>query len=424
MAAGRPDYVAEAMGAAALEHIRICDFTGQLAGAGATRWLASFGAEVIRIEDPVKRGRWDILRGSPPFKDERRGIEVGSGFNNHNVNKLGITIDLRSERGRELLAELIPVCDAVTENFAAGVLERMGFGYERLRELREDIVYVSNCGFGQIGPYSRYKSWGPIAQAVSGLTHTSGLPGMPPAGWGYSYMDHTGGYYMAIALLMALWHREQTGAGQWVDLSCSEAGACLHGSAMLDWSVNGRATRSEGSPDSNHNRSPAMAPHNAYPCRGEDNWVVVACRDDRDWAAAAVVIGEDWAAEPRWASLLGRLGEEAELDRLIGEWTSTLSRAEVADAMRAAGVPSAPVAQPGERIDADRDTHDWGLWPMVDHPVMGAVRVDGQPAHFEATDWDIHSAGPVLGQHNDYVFGKILGLSEGEIDDLRAEEVI
>ena len=190
--------MAATTGSVALSHLRICDFTGQLAGAGATRWLAAFGAEVIRVEDPVNQGSWDILRGSPPFKDDRRGIELGSGFNNHNVEKLGVTINLRTDEGKQLAADLVAACDVVTENFAAGVMERLGLGFEALQELRGDIIYVSNCGFGQTGPYRDYKSWGPIAQAVSGLTHSSGLANEAPAGWGYSYMDHTGGYLSLI----------------------------------------------------------------------------------------------------------------------------------------------------------------------------------------------------------------------------------
>jgi crotonobetainyl-CoA:carnitine CoA-transferase CaiB-like acyl-CoA transferase len=124
----------------ALAGVRICDFSGQLAGAGATEWLAAFGAEVIRIEDPVRHGRWDILRGIAPFVDERRGIDLGGAFNNHNVEKLGVTLNLRTERGKELLIELIRQSDCVTENFAAGVLERLGFGYERLKKIKPDIV--------------------------------------------------------------------------------------------------------------------------------------------------------------------------------------------------------------------------------------------------------------------------------------------
>ena len=208
---------------AALSHLRICDFTGQLAGAGATKFLAAFGAQVIRIEDPVLEGRWDVLRGAPPFKDERRGINLGGAFNNHNVEKLGITLNLRTERGRELLRRLVAVSDVVTENFSAGVLERLGFGYAQLRAIKPDVIYVSNCGFGHSGPYRDYKTWGPIVQAVSGLTFSSGLPEEPPAGWGYSYMDHTAAYYMAMAVLLALHHRARTGEGQHVDMAATEA---------------------------------------------------------------------------------------------------------------------------------------------------------------------------------------------------------
>ena len=140
------------------------------------------------------------------------------------------------------------VSNAVTENFAAGVMERLGFGYERLRELRPDIVYVSNCGFGQTGPYRPFKSWGPIVQAVCGLTHTSGLAGQEPAGWGYSYMDHTGGYVMGIALLAALYHQRRTGEGQWVDVACIEGGIAMGGPAVLDATVNGSVCSARTAP--------------------------------------------------------------------------------------------------------------------------------------------------------------------------------
>ena len=254
----------------ALEGIRICDFTGQLAGAGATKILAAFGAEVIRVEDPTNKGKWDILRGVPPWVGNEKGLEAGGAFNNHNAGKLGITLNLRHHRAKELLRELVAISDAVTENFAAGVMERLGFGYEQLRQIREDIVYVSNNGFGATGPYGSYKSWGPIAQAVSGLTFTSGLPDQPPAGWGYSFMDHTGAYYMATAVLMALLHRRRTGEGQWVDLACIEAAGTLHGAATLDATVNGRVTRRPGMPNSNRSQSPVMAPHGIWATQGED----------------------------------------------------------------------------------------------------------------------------------------------------------
>jgi crotonobetainyl-CoA:carnitine CoA-transferase CaiB-like acyl-CoA transferase len=402
----------------------VCDFTGQLAGAGATRLLAAFGAEVIRVEDPLRQGRWDILRGVEPFVDERRGINLGGAFNNHNVEKLGVTLNLRTERGRQLLAELVRISDVVAENFAAGVLARMGFSYDRLRELRPDIIYVSNCGFGHRGPYRDFKTWGPIVQACSGLTFSSGLPDLPPAGWGFSYMDHHGGNFMAIAVLAALVHRSRTGEGQWVDMSCTAAGASLLGPVVLDHTANGRALRRPGMPNSNRNQSPQMAPHGIYPCLGEDQWVAVACRHDEDWRALATVIGEPWTAGPRFADLCGRLAGQDDLDASIARWTASREKFAVAADLRGAGVPASAVQAPEERIDHDLGTSAWGLWPTVEHTEMGTVRVDGLPVDLSETDWEIHRGAPCLGEHNEDVLGRLLGLSAEEISELRDEGVL
>ncbi len=407
---------------AALAGVRICDFCGQLAGAGATKWLAAFGAEVIRIEDPVRQGRWDILRGVGPYVDERRGIDLGGGFNNHNVEKEGITLNLRTDRGKDLLTQLIRQSDCVTENFAAGVLERLGFGYEQLKAIRPDIIYVSNCGFGHSGPYAAFKTWGPIVQAVSGLTFASGLPDQPPAGWGYSYMDHTGGYYMAMAILMALIHRKRTGEGQWIDLACTEAALTLHGPALLDWTVNGRPSRREGQPHSNRSHWPPMAPHGVYPCAGEDEWVAIACRDGGDWDRLASVIAEPWTAEPAFADLDARLANQDALDARMAAWTEAQGKFDVQRRLRAAGVPCSAVQKPAERIDADPDTD--GLWPTVTHSAMGQVRVDGLPVRFSKTPWRIERGAPCLGEHNEAVFGRLLGLAPAEVAALREEGVI
>jgi crotonobetainyl-CoA:carnitine CoA-transferase CaiB-like acyl-CoA transferase len=407
----------------ALSRYRICDFTGQLAGAGATRWLAAFGADVIRIEDPVRQGSWDILRSMPPYVDERRGPDFGGGFNNHNVGKRGIALNLRTPQGRELLAGIVKRSDVVAENFAAGVMERLGFGYARLRELRPGIVYVSNCGFGHTGPYRSYKTWGPIVQALCGLTFGSGLPGEPPAGWGYSYMDHTGGFAMAIAILAALLHRERTGEGQWVDMSCTEAGLGLTAAAILDYTANGRPSRRPGQPHSNRSEWPPMAPHGIYPCEGEDAWIAIACRDERDWRAFAALSGEAWGADPRFATLAGRLAHQDEVDRAVAEWTRARERFATAAALQAVGVPAAAVQRPAERIDADPNTRAWGLWPTVEHTKMGRVRVDGLPVHFSRTDWRIERGAPCVGEHTDLVLRELLGLGDAELAALRAEGV-
>jgi crotonobetainyl-CoA:carnitine CoA-transferase CaiB-like acyl-CoA transferase len=408
----------------ALAHIRICDFTGQLAGAGATRWLAALGAQVIRIEDPVRQGKWDILRGSEPYKDDRRGIEFGGGFQNHNVEKLGITLNLRTDRGKELLRQLVAISDVVSENFAAGVLERWGFDYPALRAIKEDIIYVSNCGFGHTGPYRSFRTWGPIVQAACGLTFSSGLPGLPPAGWGYSYMDHHGGNIMAIAILCALVHHQRTGEGQWVDMSCTEAGASLLGPVVLDYTVNGRPLRRSGMPNSNRSQFPPMAPHGIYACDGDDDWVAVSCRDDQDWVRFGEVIGEDWCADARYATLAGRLEHEDELDLAIDAVTRSRNKFDLAARLQSVGVPASAVQKPAERIDADPNTSAWGLWPTVHHREMGEVRVDGEPVHMSETDWVIARGSPCLGEHNEQVFGEVLGLTSSQIEDLRTDGVI
>lgn len=417
-ATGGPD------GQGALGRFRICDFTGQLAGAGATKWLAAFGAEVIRIEDPVTHGLWDVLRPMGPYVDERRGPDFGGGFNNHNTEKYGITLNLRSERAKELLVEIVKRSDVVSENFSKGVLARWGFDYERLRAIKPDIIYVSNCGFGQRGPYSDYKTWGPIVQAMSGLTHLSGRADAEPAGWGYSYMDHTGGMYMAMAILLALIHRERTGEGQWIDMSCTDSALTLTGTSILDWTVNGRGTRRPGYPDSNHAEHPTMSPHAIYPCRGDDEWIAIACRDDADWRRLATRIGDAWTRDPRFATVAGRRGAESELDAKLADWTRAQEKLALARVLQADGIPAAAVAKPEERIDRDENTRAWGLFPSVRHAKMGEVRVDGLPVHLSKTDWRIERGGPCLGEHTDLVLGRLLGLSGEELAKLHAEGVL
>lgn len=416
------------MAATALAHLRVCDFTGQLAGAGATRFLAAFGAQVIRIEDPTNQGRWDILRGGAPYVDQRRGINLGGSFNNHNVEKFGITLNLRTPRAHELLRQLIATSDVVAENFASGVLKRLGYDYDSLRAIKPDIIYVSDCGFGHSGPYAGFKTWGPSVQAFSGLTFSSALAGQPPAGWGYSYMDHTGAYYAAIAMLMALHHRDMTGEGQWVDYATTEAATTLNGPALLDYTVNGRPLRREGMPNSNRSQSPPMAPHGVYrakPGDGESEaWVAIACRDDRDWQAIARVIDAGWARGPRFATLDGRLAHEDELDQLVEGWTSGRDPFASATALQQAGVAATAVETPEQRIDLDPNTSAWGLWPEVTHTEMGQVRVDGIPAHLSETDWTLTRGAPCLGEHNAFVLGDIIGVSSKEITQLHEDGVV
>lgn len=408
----------------ALSHLRVCDLGGQLAGAGATKILAAFGAEVIRVEDPATRGMWDALRGVGPFVDDRRGVNLGAGFNNHNVGKLGVTINLRVDSGKQLLRELIAVSDIVCENFAAGVMARMGFGYDELRRIRPDIVYVSNCGFGHTGPYRDYKTWGPIVQALSGLTFSAGLSDTEPAGWGFSYMDHVAAYYMAVAILAAVHHRATTGEGQHVDLATVPAGIAMLPTEVLDWTVNRCPARRPGNPAGNRADFGEMAPHDIFPCHGDDRWIAIACRDDRDVTILAKVLDEPELTADRFGTLTERLMRADELAQLVSACTRTREAAVLAGELAAAGVPASVVKSPRERIDEDPDLAAWGLFPAVAHPEIGPVRVEGLPIRLSATTWNISRPAPCLSEHNREVLGELLGHSDTELDELMKQGVI
>ncbi|QLL08907.1 CaiB/BaiF CoA transferase family protein [Mycobacterium vicinigordonae] len=404
----------------ALAHLRVCDLGGQLAGAGATKILAAFGAEVIRVEDPASNGLWDALRGVGPYVDGRRGVNLGAGFNNHNVGKFGVTINLRLEAGKQLLRELVAVSDIVCENFAAGVLAKMGFGYEELCRVKPDIIYVSNCGFGHTGPYRNFKTWGPIVQALSGLTFTAGLPDTEPAGWGFSYMDHIAAYYMTTAILAAVHHRECTGEGQHIDLASVPGGIAMLPTEVLDWTVNNR----RGRPHGNQADFSEMAPHGIYPCVGEDRWIAIACRDDREVALLSKVLDEPELVSDRFSALGQRLAACDELDALVGACTRKCEADSLAVELAAAGVPVSVVKSPRERIEEDPDVAAWDLFPKVTHPEIGAVRVEGLPLRMSATPWSIGRAAPCLGEHNHDVLGGLLGRTDEELDELTKQGVI
>jgi crotonobetainyl-CoA:carnitine CoA-transferase CaiB-like acyl-CoA transferase len=407
----------------ALSKIRICDFTGQLAGAGATKMLATFGAQVIRVEDRLTEGGWDIFRGNGPWLDERRGVSLGGAFNNHNIEKLGVTLDMRKSDAKPILQDLISVSDVVTENFSAGVLDRWGFSYEEMKKIKPDIIYVSNSGFGHVGPYGKFKTWGPIVQAVSGLTFQSGLPDMPSAGWGFSYMDHTGAYMMAIAIMLAVFHRNQTGVGQWVDMSCSDAAATLNGPAILDYTVNNRPSRRPGQPNSNRSNFPRMAPHGIYECAGDDQWVAISVRDESEWSILCELMGMS-DVEGQYQSLTERMEHQDEIDASIEQWTKSKTPMAVMDALQSRGVPAAAVQHPEDRMERDPNVEAWGLFPTVKHKLIGEVRVDGMPMKHSETPASIKNGAPVLGQHNQEIFGDVLGIDADIMTTLSDQGVI
>ena len=405
-----------------LASVRVLDFSWIVAGPQATRILADFGAEVIRVE---YEARVDSIRLGQPAPGTRPGSLNASGlFNNMNRNKLSITLNVVHPKGSELVKRLISVSDVVIENFRAHVMESWGLGYEEMAKLRPDIIYASISGFGHTGRNKSYITWGPTAQAVSGLTYMSGLPDRPSAGWGYSYMDHTAGYYGAAAILMALHHRERTGEGQYIDLSQVECGSVLTGPAVLDYSVNRRPYRRPGNPPGNHSTHPATAPHNTYPCAGEDRWIAISVFDQEQWSALCQVLGDlSWCRQVRFASASARVDHQEELDQKLSAWTSGQDARDLTHRLQAVGVPAGMVQNARDRVEDDPQLRDRGFYQELDHAELGRKKFEAPPVRLSTTPGSLRHASPLLGEHSHYVLHDILGLPDAEIAELAEEAV-
>jgi len=414
-----------------LAGVRVADFCWMGVGAVATRMLADFGADVIKIED---RTRLDMPRRLPFYKDDPRTYgdedpnpdpDKGGLFNNYSRNKLGVTINMRTERGRELADQLIAASSVVTENFAPGVMERWGLTYERLDQLSPEVIYARMSGYGHTGPHVGYRSYGPVIQAVSGLTFVSGLPDREPSGWGLSYMDNQAAYYNSAGVLMALLQRGVTGKGAEIDVSAVEVGINLLGPMLLDVSVNSRPTRRPGFPTGNRLEHPQAAPHGVYPCSEEDRWVAIAVFDDDDWARLVGALGDpDWAADPRFSGQAQRHGLQDELDKHLSDWTRTRTPHEVMHLLQAAGVAAGAVQDAEDINEHDPQVAHRGTFFELDHPVIGPARFEGSPVLFSSMTQDNWRSAPLLGEDNHHVFTTVLGLSDDEVADLTEQGVI
>ncbi len=402
----------------ALNGIRVADLSWIVAGPQCTRVLADFGAEVIRVENPQTL---DSVRLSRPHPQGLDPPDSSGLFNLFNRNKRSITLNARHPDGLAALKRLIAISDIVVENFSSRVLESWGLGYPELRAIRSDIIYVSLSGFGHSGRNRDYTTWGPTAQALSGLTVMSGLPDKPPAGWGYSYMDHTAGYSAAIATLAALRHRGRTGEGQHIDLSQVEAGMVLCGPAILDYTANGRSYRRAGNPPGNRAAWPKAAPHNSYRCAGEDAWIVITCLTHTQWRALCTVLAHpEWLQDPRFATLPSRLRNQDALDTLIEGWTTGRDPRAAMQALQANGVPAGMVQNGPAIARDDPQMRARGFTARNVHAVLGDHLTDGTPAHLSRTPARRDAAAPLLGQDNAYVYRRLLGYSEEGLRELEA----
>ncbi len=395
-------------GRRALEGVRILDFTWVVAGPVAVRILADQGAEVIKIE---RRDTLDL--------GTRRGGFSGS----LHRGKESTVINMTDPRGIEIAQKLAAISDVVIDNFSARVMRNWGLDYESLKKIKPDIIAVSMSGFGHTGPHKDYVSYGPTLQALSGYTLQMRHPGREPAGWGYSYADMTGGYSGALAVLMALWHRKQTGQGQFVDLAQFEAISSLVGPGLLDILNN----QTPSQPVGNRSQEAPAAPHGVYRCKGDDRWCAIAVFTEAEWQGLCHILGQPaWTREARFATLAGRLQYQDALDEYIEAWTQRHTAEEVMTRLQEAGIAAGVVAN-GEDLDRDPQLRARGYWaqlPAQENRKTEDVILDGPPFKLSGTPGYVAAPGPLLGEHTDSVLRRLLNYSDQQIAQLKAERVI
>jgi crotonobetainyl-CoA:carnitine CoA-transferase CaiB-like acyl-CoA transferase len=423
----------------ALQGVRVLDFTWMLASAGATRFLASLGADVIKVEwhknlDPRRGGNpvggreaREAATGPVPSQwPADLGGPVGAQYNNKNPGKRGISLNVKHPKGLEMARRMVAESTIVAEGFSPGVMESWGLGYDELRQIKSDIIYAKQSGMGTAGIYGRFRTIGPVAQAFAGTSEMSGLADpFPPAGWGYSYLDWYGAYSFALAILSAVYHHDVTGEGQAIDASQSEVGIFMTGVPALDYQVNGREWQRAG------NRSPyaTAAPEGLYRTQGHDRWIAITCASEADWVALAKEAGHiEWLSHADFATAADRHRNRTALDRLIQTWTAEQEPFELMQRLQAVGIAAGVAQTAQDRVENDPqlaslewltelDATNFGHWPVA----APSVRMSDTPQY---AGGQVGRGAPTYGEHNYEVYEELLGLSRDEVDELAEEDAI
>lgn len=391
-----------------LSGVRVADLTMIWAGPYATKILADQGAEVIKIESPRA---WDNIRTllPPPTAPGERWWNTNFYFHEYSRNKKSLSLDLAEPQGKAIFARLVAQCDVVIENYRTDVMDNLGLSYDWLREQRDDIIVVGMAGFGKTGPERDAVGYGPIIEMLSGLTSSSGYgdDGMPYKS-GISYGDPIAGITAAAAVATALIHHARTGRGQYIDLAQREAMSTMLGEFYMDWSMNRRLPEHQG------NGHDWMAPHNIYPCAGDEEWIAICVRSDAEWEALKRVMGSpEWAESGEFSDQILRWEHRETLDLRLGEWTASRSKTDLFEALRAERIPSSPVWKTLELI---REPHlrERRFYEPLRHPEVGLWMVHGWLWRTSGAGPCVLAPAPDFGQHNDEILGGLLGLSANE----------
>ncbi|MFZ3561602.1 CoA transferase [Streptomyces sp. BH055] len=395
----------------AMEGVRVLDLTWVLAGPYVTKQFGEHGADIVKVES---RHRKDPTRFAPSMHLRPGSDPDDSGyFLNFNRNKRSVALNLRTEEGQRLVRELVPHCDVVVENFSPGVLARWGMDYASLRELNPDVVLVSMAGVGQSGPWRKAVTFADTLAAMSGLSYETRDPGGPPQGLTFGLGDMIAANSAVLATLDLL----ARGRGGHVDLSQLEAMAATMGPAALE------PVLGTGVPDprtaEHPNRSPHAVPHGVYPAAGDDRWVAVSVTDEAQWHALTR-LAELPCTD---GDLAARRAHEDEIDAALAAWTRGQDGHKLAELLQAEGVPAAVVATGQDLVEADEQLAARGFYPVLDHPLAGAVPHEGIVARLAATPGGLDRPAPLLGQHTDEVLRELLDLSDEQLTALTAEGV-
>jgi crotonobetainyl-CoA:carnitine CoA-transferase CaiB-like acyl-CoA transferase len=394
---------------APLAGIRVLDFTHVLAGPFCTRLLADLGADVVRIESSKHP---DYPWPSTFISQDKRHAS----YLNTNRSKRSIAVDLKNEAGQRIAARLAAAADVVIENFSAGVMERLGLGYECLSAAHPKLIYISMSGYGHDGPRRDWTSMNMNLQGYSGLMMVSGSEGDPPTAISNSWNDYIGGLHACFAILQVLDERRDTGNGRRIDLSQFECSAAMIGPLLLSSALDGKIPRRTG------NRSDQYAPQGVYPCAGTDNWCALSVENAVQWTALANLIGRpSWTADPRFASAADRMERHDEIDEAISAWTKQLPKEDVEQRVRAAGIGAARV----RRIDDAVDSADASVvFANMIEPRVGSMLTTRLPFTLSFVDLPAPRSAPGLGEHSREVLRDWLDCSAGEIEELERHQAL
>jgi formyl-CoA transferase len=391
---------------------KVLDLTQFEAGTSCTEMLAWLGADVIKLEEPKmgEQGRWRVT--------EKEGVDSFY-FMLLNANKRSITLNLKSDRGKEIFLDLITKVDILSENYTLGTLEGLGLGYDRLRTINPRLIYMTVKGFGTFGPYSKYKSFDMIAQAAGGAMALTGTADSPPLKPGPTIGDTGTGIHAACGILAALYQRERTGRGQKVEVAMQDAVLNFVRVPMMGTYLNGKPAYRVG------NRVGAGPVGDIFKCApgGMNDYVFLYCSSMEMWHTMLVTIGHSEVEDdPRFNNSKSRRENAGELKKIIEEWTGKRSKQEVMKIMGEAGVPCGAVMDSIELLN-DPHLRERGMIVTIDHPVRGKFTMPGCPVKLEDSPVEVTSA-PLLGQHNSEVYGSVLGFQEGDLDQLKRQGVI